>query len=681
VVSGVVVRDRDGLPVGDASAYLAEPGESAVVSERVVRTDAAGRFRLSVEDGVPGRVHVWASALRPWREPEARVGARDLVIRLGDGALIEGRVLDERDDPVEGARVFCHFRGNRLAWPHGPGSMRLDGLSDGAEAVSDAQGKFQLTGLPEAGSFQLGAEKPRWRRSRIFRGTKSYERMRAETVDLPTVVPGSRDIVVRMRPLARLGLHAINRDTGTWIEGVKPRFREYIDPPSLTRGRAGYVGAEDVAMPVGYDASPSARTEWSWQPGDEERVFVYFARDVGPDQRLPPRFPVEVEVRAWAHAERLVATSITFGETERVDVEMQPTFSGEAHPIRFAARFEGGKPFTGRLQVSLGEATDELAFTNGLADRDLSMPIGLHTLGLSGAGWSGEYWVPAGADAEVDVGPPPHETEPFPLTLRGESVRLHVRDEEDRAVDGFSLRVVIPWRGASKTGGRRGFEDHGWLHGWDLEARAESSARTLLWLPPGANRIQIMLSGVGSAAAEVECFADGRESDVTLRLARDPPGDVDRAMEALIRDLSRTPASLGLAKNPRARSREESDATTRMSKALGRAEALADPRLVGPLLDVLREPAYGGLRMFAARALAAQYAVDAVPLLIEAVGDADKSLRADASNALMRITGRRFGFAFTDDLARVAEIQRSYREWWESNEARLRQRSREELGR
>jgi hypothetical protein len=78
------------------------------------------------------------------------------------------------------------------------------------------------------------------------------------------------------------------------------------------------------------------------------------------------------------------------------------------------------------------------------------------------------------------------------------------------------------------------------------------------------------------------------------------------------------------------------------------------------------------------------YAVDAVPDLIEVVGDADVNLSADAGRALQRITSQRgFGLSVEQETSwpTFEQMRQRRRDWWRANEQRVRQRVAEELGR
>lgn len=203
-LSGSVV-DPAGMPVEDA---LVSHGLDTT------RTDERGRFTFRLDD--PESVNREAArfmpvpdgllrALRPGFLPaELRVRERDelgrprwpapLVLRLGAEALaIEGRVLDERGEPLAGLRVWVADPTLFGALREGTGGrgepemVQLEALLDGRGPgwswdESDEQGRFVLTGLTER-DYAVAAMDP----ETLLRAVE------------PGVAAGRRDIVLVVR--------------------------------------------------------------------------------------------------------------------------------------------------------------------------------------------------------------------------------------------------------------------------------------------------------------------------------------------------------------------------------------------------------------------------------------------------------------------------------------------------
>ncbi len=106
------------------------------------RSDAEGRFRISLGRPLHVEVHVDAAGYAPRTIPSAAPG-QGLVVTLAKGRVLEGVVRDGASGaPIPGARVYAHSGGG---WSHA--SLPPDGLR---EATTDAKGRFRLEGLPNA---------------------------------------------------------------------------------------------------------------------------------------------------------------------------------------------------------------------------------------------------------------------------------------------------------------------------------------------------------------------------------------------------------------------------------------------------------------------------------------------------------------------------------------------------
>ncbi|MBV9122755.1 MAG: carboxypeptidase regulatory-like domain-containing protein, partial [Planctomycetes bacterium] len=140
------VVDGNGKPVAGAGVGLSaqlyrealdEPWRFFGGNDQLPRTDAEGRFTLSgIAVGTRFAVHTGMSGtnrvVSEWRTAEkpGEVTLPDLVLRPGTRTLA-GVVVDAEGRTVAGAKVVQRDRLGRV------------------ETVTDAQGKFQLEGLPE----------------------------------------------------------------------------------------------------------------------------------------------------------------------------------------------------------------------------------------------------------------------------------------------------------------------------------------------------------------------------------------------------------------------------------------------------------------------------------------------------------------------------------------------------
>ncbi len=134
------VTDPAGKPVAQA-LVAAEPlgGDEpdAWPDTRVqVETDGEGRFALEGLSGADYAVVVNRAGLAPAVAPRVAVGS-DLSLTLGGGSALSGSVKDGTGRPVPAFAVQIYRR---------LGPLRLEPLV--GKAIADAQGAFELTGLP-----------------------------------------------------------------------------------------------------------------------------------------------------------------------------------------------------------------------------------------------------------------------------------------------------------------------------------------------------------------------------------------------------------------------------------------------------------------------------------------------------------------------------------------------------
>ena len=156
--AGTVVRASDGAPIAGAAV-----GVCLYVGEEYVwldaRTDADGRFELRHDDARSrGRVVAVADGFAIGQAPALQDAP--ITIRLSDDPdALTGTVLGD-GEPVAGAEVAVRaFRidGQRFLdmvstfdWAHAP------------RATTDADGRFELTGLPRGSHVRVHVSAPGW---------------------------------------------------------------------------------------------------------------------------------------------------------------------------------------------------------------------------------------------------------------------------------------------------------------------------------------------------------------------------------------------------------------------------------------------------------------------------------------------------------------------------------------
>lgn len=155
VITGRVVNERE-EPVAGAKVWLRSPGSPG--SHGRTRTDVHGDFRISrtssretplVLDAHWGTTYCERPLLWESLDPES---GKKVIMRLVEGASIEGSLVDEEGNGIPGGWVFATLMVRRQA--------SLDVLRKeqrlALRALSDRNGRFRITGL-EPGTWQVTA--------------------------------------------------------------------------------------------------------------------------------------------------------------------------------------------------------------------------------------------------------------------------------------------------------------------------------------------------------------------------------------------------------------------------------------------------------------------------------------------------------------------------------------------
>ncbi len=211
-LAGTVVSDS-GAAVRDAEIHLVDSNRGE--SRRVGASDAAGKFSVIVPE--PGQVSLMVQAagyrarLQVFNVP---ANARDARVTLTKSSPLAGRVMDQNNSPVAGARVrLDSWNGSKLLqW----------------QAVTDQQGRFTWDSPPE-GNLMFQVSAPNYFTSRMSIGSPANETQ------------------IILRQMSRVVGRVVDAETGKAIddfmivrgraynEGEPMRWERY----DTTRGRRG----------------------------------------------------------------------------------------------------------------------------------------------------------------------------------------------------------------------------------------------------------------------------------------------------------------------------------------------------------------------------------------------------------------------------------------------------------
>lgn len=174
-----VVRLPDGSPASGATVVVVrdvddeiDMGLGFAIASRKTRTDARGAFRFERLDARPWKVRATmdapesgpSSVVRLPLEVEMRgvvVGQSGLVLELDAGSTIQGRVVDDRDEPIAACTVtmrhVTRFEGREpRAWTSRDVSIRTD---DGCFTIHGVRGGACLVGVKADGHVDAQDER------------------------------------------------------------------------------------------------------------------------------------------------------------------------------------------------------------------------------------------------------------------------------------------------------------------------------------------------------------------------------------------------------------------------------------------------------------------------------------------------------------------------------------------
>ncbi len=142
---GALVTGRvtsDGAPVADANVSLSGGPRSPATMRNTVITDAEGEFRFDSAGTGEYSLFIFKKGFAQGRKVVEIASGKEtrIEIELQRGRELRGRVVDSEGRPVSLARVFAR------------------GGSGVPSTQSDAEGNFELTGIPD-GTYTISAEK------------------------------------------------------------------------------------------------------------------------------------------------------------------------------------------------------------------------------------------------------------------------------------------------------------------------------------------------------------------------------------------------------------------------------------------------------------------------------------------------------------------------------------------
>lgn len=247
VVSGTVVTPEGG-PVAGARVFV-EPGLAGDLLS--AEADASGAFRF--EGAFSGETGVFAFA-------EGRAfGGQHLNLALGEEvgglrivldppAAVSGKVTDEKNAPLAGARI------TRVALTHGAKvGIPLSKLAPFGvrEPVTDTEGHFTVTGLPAGGRIALKVGHPDHAQEAV-----------------EDITPGDTNVTVRLsRGILVRGMVRLRRDQSP-VSGALVLARSGLPPHDTSMAKTDGFGAFTLRLrPGAYlaQATASGQSTPGWQ--------------------------------------------------------------------------------------------------------------------------------------------------------------------------------------------------------------------------------------------------------------------------------------------------------------------------------------------------------------------------------------------------------------------------------
>ena len=258
--SGTVV-DWRGRPVADAEVVGCEQlydyaaGRTSWAAPSRMITGQDGRFELQVS--ADRKDYIWIVARKKglalgWRGVRSGRSEQDMIVRLGEPAVLAGTVVDEVGRGVPGAMVRLCLK---MGWMGGTPGVTFETPQDWFTARTDGDGRFRFDQLPADGTADLWVEAP---------GKAScwtYWEHELSNMAGSQFSAGRTDIRIVLKPEGILRGKVVNEDSGEGVAGVRllarpdARYANYSCVPPVTSGPDGafiYTGlaANDYSLQV-----------------------------------------------------------------------------------------------------------------------------------------------------------------------------------------------------------------------------------------------------------------------------------------------------------------------------------------------------------------------------------------------------------------------------------------------
>ena len=257
-LTGRVIAEDNGQPVRRAyvSIPLTAPGTPPVfhhMTGRSVQTDANGQFEFVhlPAGSYPIYVEPMSGFLRPRDTPGATLvegGTARVTIRLARAGAIEGRVLDEKGDPVLGAEINVVRRVDIA------GYVAME--SFGGNTATNDVGEFRLFNVPAGEYYVVAMHTARERTNnpgrRIGYATTYYPASRTLDSARSVKVRAGHDtkrinVTMGSSRLVRISVHAVS-STGAPLGREARLILSRLDPVHLSSSRVRYGRQEGDAF-------------------------------------------------------------------------------------------------------------------------------------------------------------------------------------------------------------------------------------------------------------------------------------------------------------------------------------------------------------------------------------------------------------------------------------------------
>ncbi|NQT01129.1 MAG: carboxypeptidase regulatory-like domain-containing protein [Planctomycetes bacterium] len=258
--SGSVV-DWRGRPVADAEVVGCEQlydyaaGHTSWAAPSRMITGQDGRFELQVS--AERKDYIWVVAWKKglalgWQSVRFGQSGQDMIVRLGEPAVLAGTVVDEAGRGVPGAMVRLCLK---MGWMGGTPGVTFETPQDWLTARTDGEGRFRFDHLPAKSTADLWVEAP---------GKAScwtYWEHELSNMAGSRFQAGRTDIRIVLKPEGILRGKVVNEDSGEGVAGVRllarpdARYANYSCVLPVTSGPDGafiYTGlaANDYSLQV-----------------------------------------------------------------------------------------------------------------------------------------------------------------------------------------------------------------------------------------------------------------------------------------------------------------------------------------------------------------------------------------------------------------------------------------------